>query len=173
MNFYDKSKRSPLMYSCLKNDNLVFDLLTNSDLDIAHVDQLINNALHYAVKFFGMKDNKSNFYKVGKLLKLGVNINATNFFNQTPLIFACIYNNEDMVEYLCVNGANPNIHNGWGDFSPLMMSARLNRPELTKLLIKKGANINMTNRIFKYKAYDIANVFNFNNVKKILNEYRK
>jgi len=170
INFYDKNKRSPLMYSCLKNNNLVFDLLTDRDFDINHVDHLINNVLHYGVKFFGMKGYKSNFYKVEKLIKLGVDLNAKNFFNQTPLIFACVYNNEDMVEFLCAQGANPNIHNGWGDFSPLMISARLNLPDLTELLIKKGADINVGNRIFNYNAYDIANIFNFDKVKSILSK---
>ena len=91
-------------------------------------------------------------------------------FNQTPLIFASIYNNEDVVEYLCANGANPNIPNGWGDFTPLMISARLNRPDLVELLIKKGADINLGNRIFNYKTYDIANIFGFNEIKNIFNK---
>ena len=49
INFYDKQKRSPLMYSCLKDDNIVFDLLISSDFNINHNDHLINNVLHYAV----------------------------------------------------------------------------------------------------------------------------
>jgi hypothetical protein len=51
-----------------------------------------------------------------------------------------------------------------------MISARLNLPELTELLIKKGADINVGNRIFNYNAYDIANIFNFDKVKSILSK---
>ena len=57
-------------------------------------DLLKNNALHFAVKFYGMKRNYSNFDKIKKLLTTEININSVNFFNQSPLMFAAIYNDE-------------------------------------------------------------------------------
>ena len=41
---------------------------------------------------------------------------------------------------------------------------------IVELLIKKGADINLGNRIFNYKTYDIANIFGFNEIKNIFNK---
>lgn len=167
LNITDKSNRSLLMYSCLKSNNNIFDLIINKN-NIHHKDNLRNNALHYAVKFYGMKNLTQNIYKIEKLIDYGVDINMKNFFNQTPLIFACIYNNVEIVELLCKYGADTNISNGWGDFTPLMFCARTNNKEVLKILLKKGADADTKNRIFNYTAKDIANVFGFEEIVQIL-----
>ena len=171
INFFDKNKRSLLMYSCLINDNKIFDILLKKSQDYKHEDNLKNNALHYAVKFYGFKNYKNNFYKISKLIDKGIDIDSLNFFHQTPLIFAAIYNNCEIVELLCKNGANPNITNGWGDFTPLMVAVRLNRKDLVKTLLKKNVDIKMKNEIFGYSALDIAKTFNFSEIESMLKKY--
>lgn len=168
LNITDKSNRSLLMHSCLTSGNDIFDLLIEKN-NIHHNDKLMNTALHYAVKFYGMKNLTQNMYKVEKLIDYGADINQRNFFNQTPLIFACIYNNVEIVELLCKKGADTNICNGWGDFTPLMFCARMNNLEVLKILIEKGADTNLKNRIFDYSAKDIAKVFGFEEIVNILN----
>ena len=168
INFFDKNKRTLLMYSCLINDEKIFDILFKKKQNFNAQDSLKNNALHFAVKFYGMKRNYSNFDKIKKLLTTEININSVNFFNQTPLMFAAIYNDENIVEYLCKKGADPNIANGWGDFTPLMTAVRLNNKDLVQTIINKNVNINESNSIFGYNALDIAKVFNFNEIQEIL-----
>ena len=168
INFFDKNKRTLLMYSCLINDEKIFDILFKKKQNFNSQDLLKNNVLHYAVKFYGMKRNYSNFNKIKKLLSTEIDINSVNFFNQTPLMFAAIYNDENIVEYLCKNGADPNIANGWGDFTPLMTAVRLNNKELVKTIISKNVNIKESNSIFGYNALDIAKVFNFKEIQEIL-----
>ena len=156
------------MYSCLINDDKIFDILFKKKQNFNAQDSLKNNVLHFAVKFYGMKRNYSNFNKIKKLLTTEIDINSVNFFNQTPLMFAAIYNDENIVEYLCKKGADPNIANGWGDFTPLMTAVRLNNKDLVKTIINKNVNINESNSIFGYNALDIAKVFNFNEIQEIL-----
>ena len=168
INFFDKNKRTLLMYSCLINDNKIFDIIFTKKQNFNSQDLLKNNALHFAVKFYGMKRNYSNFDKIKKLLTTEININSVNFFNQTPLMFAAIYNDTNILEYLCEKGADPNISNGWGDFTPLMTAVRLNNQELVQTIIDKNVNINDSNKIFGYTALDIARVFNFKEIEKIL-----
>ena len=167
INFFDKNKRSLLMYACLINDNKIFDIILNKKQNYEFKDNLSNNALHYAVKFYGMKRNLKNLYKIEKLIKL-ININSVNFFNQTPLIFAAIYNDENIVELLCKNGADPNIGNGWGDFTPLMTAVRMNKIGLVKTIIEKNVDIQSKNRFTGYTALDIADAFNFKEIKDVL-----
>ena len=65
-------------------------------------------------------------------------------------------------------GADPNIANGWGDFTPLMTAVRLNKKDLVQTIIKKNVNIKESNSIFGYNALDIAKVFNFREIQEIL-----
>ena len=132
-------------------------------------DLLKNNALHFAVKFYGMKRNYSNFDKIKKLLTTEININSINFFNQSPLMFAAIYNDENILEYLFKKGADPNIANGWGDFTPLMTAVRLNNKDLVQTIIDKNVNIDDSNTIFGYNALDVAKAFDFKEIEEILN----
>ncbi len=132
-------------------------------------DLLKNNALHFAVKFYGMKRNYSNFDKIKKLLTTEININSVNFFNQSPLMFAAIYNDENILEYLFKKGADPNIANGWGDFTPLMTAVRLNNKDLVQTIIDKNVNIDDSNTIFGYNALDVAKAFDFKEIEEILN----
>ena len=55
INFFDKNKRTLLMYSCLINDEKIFDILFKKQNFNAQ-DSLKNNVLHFAVKFYGMKE---------------------------------------------------------------------------------------------------------------------
>ena len=169
INFFDKNKRTLLMYSCLINDNKIFDILFKKKQNFNSQDLLKNNALHFAVKFYGMKRNYSNFDKIKRLLTTEININSVNFFNQSPLMFAAIYNDENILEYLCKKGADPNIANGWGDFTPLMTAVRLNNKDLVQTIIDKNVNIDDSNTIFGYNALDIAKAFNFKEIEEILN----
>jgi len=169
INFFDKNKRTLLMYSCLINDDKIFDILFKKKQNFNSQDLLKNNALHFAVKFYGMKRNYSNFDKIKRLLTTEININSVNFFNQSPLMFAAIYNDENILEYLCKKGADPNIANGWGDFTPLMTAVRLNNKDLVQTIIDKNVNIDDSNTIFGYNALDIAKAFNFKEIEEILN----
>jgi ankyrin repeat protein len=169
INFFDKNKRTLLMYSCLINDDKIFNILFKKKQNFNSQDLLKNNTLHFAVKFYGMKRNYSNFDKIKKLLTTKININSVNFFNQSPLMFAAIYNNENILEYLCKKGADPNIANGWGDFTPLMTAVRLNNKDLVQTIIDKNVNIDDSNTIFGYNALDIAKAFNFKEIEEILN----
>lgn len=168
INFFDKNKRTLLMYSCIINDQKIFDILFKKKQNFKSQDLLKNNVLHFAVKFYGMKRNYSNFDKIKKLLTTDIDVNSVNFFNQTPLMFAAIYNDENIVEYLCKKGADPNIPNGWGDFTPLMTAVRLNKKDLVQTIIRKNVNIKERNSIFGYNALDIAKVFNFREIQEIL-----
>lgn len=81
---------------------------------------------------------------VKKLVEAGADVNFQDeemmgLNGGTALIIACMYNFADIAEYLIENGADVNLQANNG-ISPLMSAASVS-PELAKLLLSKGANI--------------------------------
>ncbi|ESO86496.1 hypothetical protein LOTGIDRAFT_128873 [Lottia gigantea] len=74
----------------------------------------------------------------------GANLNALNFHSQSPLILACRYEYSDIVTLLCSKGADPNLKGYFGNerLTPLSLCSRLNKLEITKILVYYGADIN-------------------------------
>ena len=82
------------------------------------------------------------------LIDNGAELNVENESAQIPLISACEKMNFEMVKLFLENGANPNLENK-KSFYPLFVSTHgaTASPEITKLLIKHGADVNKGNDI--------------------------
>ncbi|AIY39369.1 Ankyrin 2,3/unc44 [Collimonas arenae] len=89
-----------------------------------------------------------NIKTIKWLSKHGAAINSEDAQSRTPLIFAVVRGDITTAKILLDLGANPNgLHensNGFG--SPLIHAAAMGYPEMTILLISRGANVNQTIR---------------------------
>lgn len=124
-----------------------------------------NTILHAAVQ-------GNNFDIIEFLLRNGLDINAKNEYEETPLLQLTSFNrnryadseskseklknNVNMIEFLADNGADVNIINEELD-SPLEMSIYSQTPEVMQCLLELNANIDIEKEciIFYYDHYNI------------------
>ena len=91
-------------------------------------------ALHWAVHWDAA-------VAVGQLLAAGVNVNAKNDYDVTPLSLACTNANVAIAQRLLKAGANPNLATSTGE-TPLMTSVRSGSLAVVNALLAAGADIN-------------------------------
>ncbi len=84
-----------------------------------------------------------------RLLHAGANANAANRYGVTPLSLAAINRNAAMAEALLKAGADANS-------KVLMTAARTGNPEIVRLLIEHGANVNAKGETYGETALDWA-----------------
>jgi uncharacterized protein len=78
---------------------------------------------------------------VDRLIKSGVNVNAKNDYDATPLTEAALNGNTPMMERLLKAGADPNVPTADG-MTALMIVSRGTNVKAAKLLLDHGANVN-------------------------------
>ena len=99
--------------------------------------------------FAAIQNNLHN--KLEELLSEGADIELKNKFGTTPLSFSIYQNDNKLVEILLKNGANPNVIDGNGLYTPLSEACVRNKVSTTKLLLKYGADVN-----YQYKKSETA-----------------
>ena len=86
-----------------------------------------------------------NIETVRKLIKLGADLNHQNDKGSTPLYWGCRYGLTDMVRVLLEEGhANVNQKRKLGLVSPIVLTSALGYAEITELLLRHGADVNLT-----------------------------
>ncbi|XP_059176232.1 ankyrin-1-like, partial [Physella acuta] len=75
---------------------------------------------------------------VKSLIKAGSNINAVDKFGRTPLFFSLLYNHRELAKYLIKSGADVNLMSE-SQRSPLYVAVFYKYNELVRMLIKHGA----------------------------------
>jgi ankyrin repeat protein len=116
---------------------------------------------------------------VQNLLKKGANINEVDY-ERTPLMTAAYYGNLIIAEYLIKQGADLDVqidfnikhylkHDG---FTALHFAAFYGHAEIAKLLINNGANLSITDKK-GFTAYDYARQYNFNEIVKYIDTFKK
>ena len=95
----------------------IFDAIRNSDVD--EVRRLINSGANLHVRLIDVSQ-------------------------YTPLHYACLFDNEEIVDLLLNSGAEINIRDMYGN-TPLIDVADLGNIKYAKKLLKKGADVNAQN----------------------------
>jgi ankyrin repeat protein len=84
----------------LDNTLLIIELLIDKGADKDVVDSFGNTLLHQAIE-------KESMELIEYFIQLGCDVNATERHDKdTPLHYACLQNNREMVDYLIINGAD-------------------------------------------------------------------
>jgi hypothetical protein len=76
---------------------------------------------------------------VSLLLKRGADVNAVSHNNETALARAVLGGHALTVDVLLKGGAKPN----FGDGAPLRYAAAFNHPEILKMILDRGADVNV------------------------------
>lgn len=79
------------------------------------------------------------------LIKRGANVNARDFKDSTPLLYAVRWGLEDVVEVLLRKGADPNAHDRDGVIG-IVSAAFDGNARLTAMLLRAGADPSLGNR---------------------------
>jgi ankyrin repeat protein len=145
LNFTDKKGRNPLFYALPGyTDNevsrkLIYILIKNG-VDINHRDFEGNTVLHEVCR--------RGFFKTVKfLVKLGANIKIKNNFGLSPVYFS---KNKKILDFMIKNKAkiestNVNKSDNYGN-TPIFYAVKNNNINLVRMLINKGACINVVNK---------------------------
>ncbi len=128
-----------LHFSAEKGHTEIVKLLIVNGADIeAKVESILDTPLSRAVR----KERKAT---VEALISMGANVNTTNAIGSTPLHFAAISGNLDIVRLLLENGAEVNAKTNGGDLpgvTPIHAAAFEGQTRIVELLLVKGADIN-------------------------------
>lgn len=134
------------------------DVGDNQSKDI--FDAVMRNDCSYIIKYYedgfdiNITDNKNenlvhkaarnNYYEVvDLLLKLKVNVNAQNRYDDTPLHLAVQFRNAEVVERLLFEQAKVNAKNKKG-VAPLHIAAANGKEEILNSLLDHGAKLNIS-----------------------------
>ncbi len=94
------------------------------------------NALWDAVISVSLDDVKT-------AITSGEDINQRDSNGWTPLMQAVNNDSEDIVKYLCGNGANLNVQSLYNEDTAVSLAAQYGKPSCIKILIESGADINL------------------------------
>lgn len=106
---------------------------------------LTENSTNQSLNYMTM-DNKS-YNEIEKAIKNGANVNETNMFGVTPLMFAVGRSEVEVVKLLIENGADISAEAN-GSYTPLFYAVEVNNDKtitIVDLLLDAGANIEHRN----------------------------
>lgn len=156
----DNGGYSLLMEAVIVNDSWTIDYLLNKGVDINHQsndgktavmlsDTISKGEIYYLLKknhakidlYSAIKHNDFEIVKECLSANLSL-INKPDKEGWPPLILACMFSGNDVVNFLIYNKADINQKNKFGA-TAIMHAALRNRIEIVRLFVEKGANINV------------------------------
>ena len=143
VNARDNSNRTPLMHACYDGGRLDnIKMLIQNGADIQASSSNGSTVLHFASQF-------SNQEVVEFLLKLNeISVNATDNFNQTPLMYACYDGGRlDNIKMLIQNGADIQASDS-KDSTVLHLASSNSNQEVVEFLLKSNEiSVNGTDKL--------------------------
>lgn len=125
---------TPLIKACIHNSECV-DLLLKYGVDVNDRNNSGTTALMVAC------DNK-HMALIHRLLDVdGIDVDSVDYYGNTPLIHACMYNNIGVAKALLAKGANIEAIDS-AEYTVLMKACRLNNDTVVKMLLVHGASVN-------------------------------
>jgi ankyrin repeat protein len=125
---------SALAWAVHRNDSGLADELIKAGANV-------NAPNDYGVAPLSLACTNRNAVIVEALLEAGADPNVKLWSGETPLLTCVATGSVEAVESLLAHRANPSVETRRGQ-TPLMWAAAQRHPEITRLLIKRGANVN-------------------------------
>ncbi|MEJ1964151.1 MAG: ankyrin repeat domain-containing protein [Gammaproteobacteria bacterium] len=116
--------------------------------DVAEVARLIKAgadvkmANSYGATPMSLAATTGNAAVIKLLLNAGADVESANAEGQTALMAVARTGNVEAAKLLLQHGANVNARETWGQQSALMWAASQKHPEMIRLLVSKGADVN-------------------------------
>ncbi|TRY53234.1 Ankyrin repeat containing protein [Cryptosporidium tyzzeri] len=142
VNSLDNSNENPLFLSVRAQDIESVTTLLKSGVEITRKNSSGCNVLHYACQVADLNLVKLiiSSLKSENPSEIDLFVNTCSDEFGTPLQWACMTNNKELISYLLNNKSNPNkAPLGKLIPSPLMITIGIGNTELTELLLKSGA----------------------------------
>ena len=140
--------KSLLIYSIIYNNiNAVIELLKNN-VDVNSITSLNQTAIFYTISNYNYFNNiikNNNLIYANLLLKHNADINIMDKYEMTPLSYALLKNNKELIELFIKNDADLSIYYNDVD-TPLFYALKHNNKKLVKLLIKYKVDLNQKNK---------------------------
>jgi ankyrin repeat protein len=136
VNIKDETGNTPLHHAAIIGSIETIKLLLSKGADINAQNTELNTPLHEAIQ--NKKENISAL-----LIEKGADLNKTNVHNQTPLHSAAVLNQKEIGEMLIAKGASIDPLDRYQRTPFLIVARRTGDVEFGKLLLNKGANINL------------------------------
>ena len=148
VNAASKAGRTAVMLAAMKNESAeMVRYLVSKGANVKAVDMLKTTLL-------GAAAQGGDTETIRMMLNAGLDVNATDVFGPSPLIYAAQSGNTEAVKLLLAKGAKvnlvtegmpPGVKNGpiaLGKFTVLGMAVATGPPELIKVLLDAGADVN-------------------------------
>jgi len=129
---------SPLVEAVKTGDLAAARALVAKGTDVNAPESDGTTALHWAVQ-------RNDVDLVSRLLKAGARVNVKNAFGSTPMFEAALAGNAALLERLLAARGDVESPNADGQ-TALMVAARTGQVEAVRLLLKRGASVNATER---------------------------
>ena len=140
VNVAEKDGTTPLHWAVYHNDVPLIDALLKAGAKAAVANDYGSTPLSEAAI-------AGNPEVIGKLLKAGADPNAENADGQTPLMVIARTRNVAAATELLRRGAKVDQVERWHGQTALMWAAAESQPDMVKLLIKHGANVNARSKL--------------------------
>ncbi|KAI5786601.1 ankyrin repeat-containing domain protein, partial [Pyronema domesticum] len=116
----------------------VFRLLLEKGVDVHFCNTKGFSALWFAVHY-----HKPKFVRL--LVEKGADVNCQDNHGETPLLQAV--DNIEILSFLLENGADVNFRSGFESRTPLECAVVLGHEDCVRLLLDKGAGVNLRNEM--------------------------
>ena len=119
------------------HDQELYAFLSKACTDIGQIDEDGWTPMHRAIEINNIEIMKWLIFK-----SLGADLNFTNFCGSTPLTFAILKGNLDIIELLVKSGADINFEDKLR-WIPLTRAIEAENIDIVRFLCQKGADLNM------------------------------
>lgn len=154
---------SALHLAVINNQEEVAEILIQSGANVNAPDATLSATPLHLAALYG-RNNIAN-----ALIKRGANVNALMKFNISPLLVAAQFKQAEMIELLLNNKANLH-HSDQDGYSALHFAAQNGDDITAKILLDRGAQVNMRDKTKNATPIMVAREQNHMNVVKLLEE---
>ncbi|CAH1790043.1 unnamed protein product [Owenia fusiformis] len=166
LNVLDSDGRAPLHIALIHKEEAIAKMLIERGVDV-NIASAPNSStpLHIAA-------SKGLQKSLSCLISHDAVVNRKDKRGSVPLHRACMFGQKDIVKILLENSSNVDVRMGRACISPLMIAIEKENINIIKMLLDKGANVNLQSR-YEYPLHKATKVENATIVRLLLSHESK